>query len=97
MRRRNGALVLGLACALVIWQGCSTCRPDQPAVQPTMGGGIAVGSGGVVHGGGAGLDVSNLFCRAPDADTRSQPGPGSPPIQDLPPQQPAKPTASDAR
>ena len=95
--RGNSARVFGLACALVIWQGCNTCRPDQPAVQPEMGGGVAVGSGGVVHGGGVGLDVSNLFCRAPDADTRPQPGAGSPPIQDPPPQTPAKPTESEAR
>jgi len=86
---------VGLVFALQLWQGCATCRPDQPAVQPQVGGAIGVGSGGVSQAGGVGLDVSNLFCRAPDADRRPQPGPGSPPIQDSPPSKPEKPSESE--
>ena len=95
----NASRVCGFVCLLTLmtWQGCSTCRPDQPAVRPQAGGTVGVGSGGVWHNGGLGLDVSNLFCRAPDAETASQPGPGSPPIQDPPTQTPAKSTESEVR
>jgi hypothetical protein len=82
---------------LVGWQGCNTCRPDQPAVRPQVGGAIGVGTGGFWHDGGLGLDVSNLFCRAPGAETAPQPGPGSPPIQDPPAQTPASPTDGESR
>ena len=95
MRRRDATRALVLLFGLGMWQGCNTCRPEQPAVQPTIGGAVGVGSGGVSHAGGLGLDVSNLFCRAPNAETGPQPGPGSPPIQDPPPQTPAKPTESE--
>ena len=97
MTRRHFAGALGLLFALVIGQGCNTCRPEQPAVQPSIGGAIGVGSGGVSHASGMGLDVSNLFCRAPDAETEPQPGPGSPPIQDPPQQKPAKPSEGEDR
>jgi hypothetical protein len=95
VKKEHSIRALGFLFALVIWEGCNTCRPDQPAVQPGVGGAIGVGSGGVWHEGGMGLDVSNLFCRAPNAETGPQPGPGSPPIQDPPPQAPAKPTESE--
>jgi hypothetical protein len=97
MTGKDAALALVFFGVLVIWLGCNTCRPEQPAVQPTVGGAVGVGSGGISHAGGVGLDVSNLFCRAPDSETAPQPGPGSPPIQDPPQQTPEKPSQGDAR
>jgi hypothetical protein len=96
---RNDPLARAIVCvlALMTWQGCNTCRPDQPAVRPQVGGTVGVGSGGVWHGSGLGLDVSNLFCRSQDPETTPQPGPGSPPIQDPATQAPSKPTEDDAR
>ena len=78
---RAGAAFLAAAAALL--GGCATCRTDQPPVRPSVGGAIGGGSGGFYHSMGVGLDVTNLFCRAPKQGEPGQtPTPGTPPIPD---------------
>ena len=75
-----------LAAAAAGWLGCATCRSDQPPVRPSVGGAIGGGSGGFYHSTSVGLDVTNLFCRAPQQPQPAQtPVPGTPPIPDAPP------------
>ncbi len=55
--------------------------------QPGIGGVIgSSGQGAVYPTGGVGIDLSNVLCTPPDPATLPQPGPGSPPIPDMPSQ-----------
>jgi hypothetical protein len=45
--------------------GCATCDPEQPKVDPRVGGEIGTGTGGSWSALGVGFDVTNLFCRTP--------------------------------
>jgi hypothetical protein len=79
VRRAAAALVGALAAGAAALAGCGTCRPDAPPVRPSVGGSVGVGSGGgFYHSTGVGLDVSNLFCRAPAP--QPPPTPGTPPL-----------------
>ncbi len=97
-RRRAVLLATALAAGAGALDGCATCRPDQPPVQPRAGGSVGVESGGGWWSDvGIGLDVSNLFCKPPPPATERQPGPGSEPIPDVPDQEtPAPPAAPQA-
>jgi hypothetical protein len=64
VRAGLAATVLALALAVAA-PGCGTCRPNEPAVRPEVGGAIGGGSGGYWHSTSVGLDLSNLFCRQP--------------------------------
>jgi hypothetical protein len=100
--RPSGACALLLAAAAAFWLGCATCRSDQPPVRPSVGGSIGGGSGGFYHSTGVGLDVTNLFCRAPQTGQPGQPSdsqpqapvPGTPPIPDAPAPAGSPPAAS---
>ena len=81
--------MVALVAAAAVLEGCATCRGGSPVVvQPQIGGSIGSSGAASMSTGGVGLDLSNLFCRPPDPATQTQPGPGSPPIQDPPPPTP---------
>ena len=87
--RAAAALLVAVAAGGL---GCATCRSDQPPVRPSVGGSIGGGTGGFYHSTGVGLDVTNLFCRAPQPSQTGEPSqpehtpvPGTPPIPDAPP------------
>ena len=66
-------LVFGLAAVAGLAQGCATCDPEKPKVEPRVGGTIGSGSGGTWTSTGVGFDVTNLFCRAPEPETETEP------------------------
>jgi len=83
-----------LVAAAAGWLGCATCRPDQPPVRPSVGASIGGGTGGFYHSSGVGLDVTNLFCRAPQsAQTGEAPQPTQTPVPGTPPIEDPKPPA----
>jgi hypothetical protein len=86
LRRALAAAVL--AAAALPFAACATCKPERPPIEPRVGGGVSVGTGGMSSGLGLGIDVSNLFCRQPDPETQPRPGPADEPIKDLPPARP---------
>jgi hypothetical protein len=55
--------------------GCATCDPEQPNVEPRVGGEIGTGSGGSWSALGVGFDVTNLFCRPPKEEPAVSPPP----------------------
>jgi len=62
----GAGLGLALAGATLGLAGCGTCRPGGARVEPRVGGGVSVGSGGTRTETFLGLDLSNLFCRPPE-------------------------------
>jgi len=78
------AALVGLLATALGQAACATCRPGSPvSMRPSVGGSVSRSGASTWGSPGVGLDVSQLFCRAPDAAIQPQPGPGSPPIPDL--------------
>src|SRR5512145_2127213 len=92
----RGTVLAALLLAVELGNsGCATCDPEQPKVDPTVGGEIGTGTGGSWSAMGVGFDVTNLFCRKP-----KEPPPAEPPLElpTLEPETPADaaPPAEDA-
>ena len=61
-------IALGLAALAPLGpSGCATCRPDAPAVEPSVAARGSSGSSGIDPDANARVDfeVSNLFCKSP--------------------------------